>query len=255
MFVFVTVLPANPCLCSEINWQEKATTHFIIYYQKQIAQDYIDEVAARAEEYYDSIAANLSFVRYESWSWDNRAKIYIFNDAEEYREESAKPRWSGGSVSLRRKIIKTYPWAEGFLDNLLPHELGHIMFHELVGFRNNVPLWLDEGVAILQEKSDIKSNSIVMKRLLKTTAPIPIEKLNVITTRTLIVPEVFYAQSASIVDFLLSNFEKKYFVKLCKSLRSGRSLSSALKDAYHFRDFKELSDAWLEYLKNLEDSE
>ena len=258
LFLFIAIIIIlnnyNCLLYCEVDWQEHSTDHFIIYYHKQIPQDYIKEVAAKAEEYYQSIAENLGFNLYEFWLWDNRAKIYIFKDAKEYRQETSDPYWSGGNVSIRRKIIKTYPWAEGFSDRLLPHELGHIMFREFVGFKNNVPLWLDEGVATLQEKADIKNNSIMMKKLLRKTIPIPIRKLTRITQRTLIVPEVFYPQSASIVDYLLTQFGKERFVKFCKYLKDGSTFEKAIASVYNFNDLMQLEKAWIEYLKNLKDN-
>jgi hypothetical protein len=252
VFLFIAIIIIlnnyNYLLYCEVVWQEHSTNHFIIYYHKEIAEDYIKQVATKAEEYYHSIAANLGFNRYDFWLWDNRAKIYIFKDAGEYHNESNQPNWSGGSVLMRRKIIKTYPWVEGFFDKLLPHELGHIMFREFVGFKDNVPLWLDEGVAILQENSDIRDYSMVIKRLRR---PIPIDKLHKIMTGTLIIPAIFYAQSASIVDYLLSQFGKENFVKLCKYLKDGKRFEEAIESAYHFKDLKELDQAWMEYLKSL----
>lgn len=250
--ILVVVFLCDCLLYSEVNWLEYKTDHFVIYYHQQIPIEYIKEVAAKAEEYYSSIAANLGFNRYEFWRWDKRAKIYIFKDAQEYRKESKQPYWSGGSVLIRRKIIKTYPWAEGFFDKLLPHELGHIMFREFVGFKNNVPLWLDEGVAILQEKSDIKNHSIMMKGLIQKTVPIPIDKLNSISERTLIVPAIFYTQSASVVDYLLSQFGRDNFIQFCKYLKDNQSLGKALGSVYNIKDLRDLHEKWLEYLKNLE---
>jgi hypothetical protein len=245
----VIVLLASQLLYSEVDWQKHATDHFIIYYHKEIPKDYVDEVATKAEEYYQSIAANLGFSRYEFWLWDKRAKIYIFKDAKTYRDETAQSYWSSGNVLMRSKIIQTYPQIEGFFDKLLPHELGHIMFREFVGFKENVPLWLDEGVAILQEKSDIKNYSMMVKGLKKT---IPIEWLHKINNKTLIAPVVFYPESASIVDYLLSQFGKDNFIQFCKYLKDGRSFNDAITSTYHFKDLKELNEAWLEYLKNLE---
>ncbi|RKY31482.1 MAG: hypothetical protein DRP74_04810 [Candidatus Omnitrophota bacterium] len=253
ILLFFTGLISFPgtLLYGKLDWQEHSTAHFIIYYQKDIAEEYIEQVAEKAEEYYYAIADNLSFKRHDAWTWDNRAKIYIFKDKEQLEQETGKRRWHGGTVAIRKKIIKTYPWAEGFFDRLLPHELGHIMFHELVGFRNNIPLWLDEGVAMMQEKKDMETYSLLFRDLLKTSHPIPIEKLHVITPRTLIVPEIFYCQSASIVDFLLTQFEKKDFFRFSKYLKSGKSAKEALAEVYDFDDLGQLQEAWLRYLDDL----
>ena len=248
LFIVVTALFGRCLVYGEVNWQDYGTDHFIIYYHKEVPRDYVEQAAIKAEEYYQSIAVNLGFNRYEFWLWDERAKIYIFKDAQEYRIETGQPAWSGGCAVMRKKIIKTYPWSEGFFNKLLPHELGHIMFREFVGFRNNIPLWLDEGVAILQEKSEIKNYSLALKGLRMT---IPINKLNKINSNTLILPEIFYTQSASIIDYLLTKFGKDSFVQFCKRLRNGQTFDGAISSVYHFSDLKKLNEAWLEYVKSL----
>ena len=50
-------------------------------------------------------------------------------------------------------------------ENVLTHELTHIIFREYVGFGWNVPLWLDEGVAMFMEKK--KSVSMMKRELQK----------------------------------------------------------------------------------------
>ena len=249
-FLLITLvfLIGENVICAELPWQKRECDHFIIYYRKEVPEDYIEQVAVKVEEYYTSISVNLGFNVYEFWLWEKRAKIYIFKDAVEYKKVAEQPGWSGGAVSLRHKIIKTYPWNEGFFDKLLPHELGHLMFHEFVGFKNNIPLWLDEGVAISQEKSDIRNYSVMMKGL---RVSLSFNKLHNITTKTLIVPEIFYVQSASIVDYLLTQFGKDAFLKFCNSLKNGQTVEEAISSAYHFRDLKQFNQAWLEYLRLL----
>ena len=252
LFLLLTFFINHYALCAELPWQKRECSHFIIYYRKEVPEDYIEQVATKIEEYYTSISANLGFNVYEFWLWEKRAKIYIFKDAAEYQKESEQPGWSGGAVSLRHKIIKAYPWNEGFFDKLLPHEIGHLMFHEFVGFKNNIPLWLDEGVAISQEKSDIKNYSVMMKGL---RVSLPFNKLHNISTKTLVVPEIFYVQSASIVDYLLTQFGKDAFFKFCNSLKNGQTVEEAISSSYHFRDLKQFNEAWLEYLRHLGDDQ
>ena len=40
----------------------------------------IKTVEQMAESYYYEISENLGFTRYEGWTWDDRAKIYIIDD-------------------------------------------------------------------------------------------------------------------------------------------------------------------------------
>lgn len=251
IMIMADLIVSPPLYCAG-EWEKYSSSHFIIYFRKEIPKDYVKKVSEKAEEYYVSLADNFGFKLSDSWSWDKRVQIYIFKDEQEFKQDAGQRPWASGSVNISKKIIKSYPSSEDFLERVLPHELGHLVFRALAGHQNNIPLWLDEGIAISQEKAGIKSYSIMMRDFLKNHDPIPIEKMNAITPRTLIVPQIVYPQAASIVDFLLTEFKKEKFQKLCKYLRSGYSLRRALAAAYGFKDFDDLSRAWRAYLNSLE---
>jgi len=132
-------------------WNIKKSGHFILYY-KEAPQEYISEVSRCAENYYRNIADYLGFRRFNFWTWDKRCKIYFYPNKEEYLKETNAVEWSRGRVHVLKKEITTFVKDEQLLDYILPHELGHIVFREAVGFDKDLPLWLDEGVALLQEK-------------------------------------------------------------------------------------------------------
>jgi hypothetical protein len=148
----------------------------------------------------------------------------------------------------RRKDNLDIPLAEGFFHKLLAHELGYIIFREFVGQKTMLPLWLDEGVAVLQEE-EIDNYKKGVKQFLKLDLLMPVEELNKINKETLILPGIFYAQSVSIVDYLLGKFGKKQFTRFCRCLRDGSRLEEAMAAVYRFKDLRELNQAWLEYLK------
>ncbi|HQP91972.1 MAG TPA: hypothetical protein PLU24_04785, partial [Candidatus Omnitrophota bacterium] len=132
-------------LAEEDGFTEKKSTHFIVYY-KEIPEEFADQVIEYGEKYYDELTEKLGFTRYDYWTWDKRAKIYIYPDQESYIKATGQPAWSGGVAAYDQKTIWSFPREAGFFDSLLPHELGHIIFREVIGYRQ-VPLWLEEGVA------------------------------------------------------------------------------------------------------------
>ena len=137
-------------------WQTKKSQHFVIYYQ-ETTDDFINELIFSAENYYNSIVEDLGFSRMYFWSWDDRAKIYLFNNSADYLTDTRSVAWSGAQVSVKRRTIKTFIGQATFFDSILPHELTHIIFREFVGLKADLPLWLDEGVACSQEKSSLIS--------------------------------------------------------------------------------------------------
>jgi hypothetical protein len=138
LFLAGILLVAGPAFAEE-PWKEFHNSHFLVYYQ-DAPVTFAEDVAKEAEEEYDNIARNLGFTRYQGWTWDKRAKIYIFNDQEHY-VASANPSWSHGTTSTVNRVIRTFPTAHGFFDTTLPHELGHIIFREFVGEATAIPLW------------------------------------------------------------------------------------------------------------------
>jgi hypothetical protein len=231
-------------------WNITKSTHFIVYY-KNAPDRFLDELIDKAENYYDKIADNLGFRRFDFWLWDNRAKIYIYDNAKDYQVATGEPSWSSGCAYPGQKMIQSFPYAKDFFETTLPHEMGHIIFREFVGFNNPaVPVWLDEGVASYQQDLRFSAAGII-KDALENNRIIPLTKLSGIslhsTTNTATV-DLFYAQAVSVVDFLINEFGQDRFVLFCQTLRDKKNLDKALIAAYSFENIEELDKAWKRYI-------
>ena len=236
----------------EEKWNEHKGSHFIIYY-KNAPQDFVKSVEDSAEQYYDEITSNLGFTRYESWSFDDRASIYIYDDSDHYIAESRQANWSHGAASPQPKIIRTFPTAHGFFDSTLPHELGHIIFREFVGFRAQMPLWFEEGVAMYQEKARRFGANRTVQNAIKDGSFISLPELSHVRLTNKTKPEVvdlFYAEAASIVYYLFSEQGDFRFVQFCRKLSEGNPFDWALKSVYiRFNSLEDLNKSWLSYLE------
>lgn len=238
----------------EKDFKEERSTHFIVYYKDGVDKEFIKDIINTAEGYYEEIASNLDFRRYNFWLWDERAKIYIFPDKNSYQKETNQPDWSGGCASYREKKIWTYPHAAGFFDSILPHELGHIIFREFVGFENNIPLWFEEGVASYQEKSKRYAAASIVKESMSKNQLLTIDNLSNIKQPSDIVnsetAEIFYAESVSIIYFLINHFGKDRFAILCQNLKKSRTLNIALQNTYFsVMNAEDLYKQWLRSLR------
>ncbi|MDD5464727.1 MAG: hypothetical protein PHP73_00015 [Candidatus Omnitrophica bacterium] len=237
---------------AEVNasfWQTKKSPHFIVYYQ-EASGDFVGQLAASAENYYNSIVDELGFRRMDFWSWDDRAKVYLFNNGADYLNETRGLAWSGAQVSVKLRTIKTFIGQPSFFDSILPHELTHIIFREFVGSRTKLPLWLDEGVACSQEKSSLVSRMDSARAQAKQDAHLKFDKLFEIYDSTLIAPNVFYSESASIIVFLLKKYDREFFLDFSRKLRDGIQWKSALLSTYHFSNFEEMESAWKAFMLN-----
>jgi len=258
------------------NWLEKKSEHFIVYFSRG-HEDFAEEVADKAETFYDSIAEDLGYVRYSNfWKWDKRVKIYIFPDHRSYLKATGEQEWSHGIADYYKKTIISYAWGKGFLTTLLPHEMAHLIFRDFVGFKGEVPLWLDEGVAQWEEKElkherkmfvrDLTRRNLLLS--LNTLMHEDIRRINsdqIVTMQTVDAftgetftkqvsgeefVQMYYVQAFSLVGFLIERYSADNFLVFCRQLRDGKTIADALKFAYpqNMRDLTSMQKQWQEYL-------
>lgn len=234
-------------------WQEYRTRHFAIYY-KEGDPALIRNIEEWSERFYGEIIRDLGFTRFLPNSTANQISIYIYRDQEDYLQSGRQETWSHGVTYFRQRQIRTFPSAYGFFDTILPHELGHLIFRDMVGQNPTVPLWLDEGVAMFQEKAKRWGAHKVVKRAIKDGMYIPLDRLsqfplNAETSRENI--ELFYAESASVVYYMIQELGEHRFVRMCQFLKDGESFLTSLPEAYgRFRGLADLERGWLDYLQS-----
>jgi len=234
-------------------WNTKKSEHFIVYSQDS-SLSYIDELINKVESYYATITEELGFTRFQGfWTWDDRAKIYIFKNALEYQKATNQPKWSGAQANVITREVYTYKDMKDFFDIILPHELGHIIFREFIGFKRNLPLWLDEGIVSYLEKDQKKERLEMVKILVKTRSFMPLDELWNVHRYNMVTPEFFYAEATSVIDFLISTYGKERFVEFCRRLRDLRvdqDWTVVFFESYDFKDIPDMNERWMKFLSN-----
>ncbi|MFA6216328.1 MAG: hypothetical protein WDL87_01570 [Candidatus Omnitrophota bacterium] len=238
-------------VCAEPAWQQAKSTHFIVHY-KNAPLDFVNRSIEKLEACYDRITERLGFRRYNFWLWDNRALIYIHDDAGSFHAATGQPSWVSGAVRPQEKIIHTFTNASGFFESLLPHEMAHIIFREFVGFNNRaVPVCLDEGVASYQEASRVASAGQLIREAIRMNVFIRFETLVQLNPQMMgdqSVVQLFYAESVNVVDYLIRTFGADRFVSFCQALRDKQDLVRSLASTYSFGSVAEMGDAWMRSL-------
>jgi len=249
--IFFVYLPF--AAAKDNDWSVEKSTHFIVYY-KNAPNDFITQLIDKAEYYYNKIADDLGFRRFDFWLWDNRAKIYIHDDARAYQAATGQPAWSGGCAIIKEKVIHSFPYAKGFCESTLPHEMGHIIFREFVGFDNPaVPIWLDEGVASYQESAVYSSAYTTIAEAIPSNRFINLEELSRMDPHLIMDNAsvyLFYAEAVSLVDYLVKEFGKDNFILFCQNLRDKRNFERAISYVYPFKNIQELDQSWQKYLNS-----
>lgn len=250
----IVVFHAQAAFSADEKWNEHRSAHFLIYY-RSIPVDFIKTVERAAEDHYQEIARGLGFRREESWLSEKRAKIYIYESADDYMTSAKQYQWSHGAAFAAEKTIRTFPAAHGFFDSTLPHEMGHIILREFIGLEPKLPLWFEEGVAMYQEKAKRFGANAVVKNAVENGEFIPLKQLTDMRLYSDSPPqtlELFYAESASIVYYMISQLGDHNFVRFCRALKDGKNFSDALKEVYiRFKNLDDLNRSWLNYLEQI----
>ena len=273
LVLFISLILVTGSLAQE--WQALNGDHFIIYFlgNEQIAKDILD----KAEFFYRNIATELGYPRYsEFWLWDKRVKIYIYPDHQTFLKATGQPHWSQGMADYKNKTIVSYAWSKGFVESLLPHEMAHLIFRDFVGFKGEIPLWLDEGVAQWSEEPKRKQIKAVAKQFFNDDAVLSLEDMMKLDIRKVTAADrvyirstvtkkgdrgilflsgdnlinTYYIQAVSLVGFLIEKYGSYAFSSFCRELREGKKLEDALRFAYpdHMRDLNEFEQRWREYI-------
>ena len=270
MKIFVAAIVFNLFVCSgqifnskalvyaaEDDFLQQKANHFIINYHKDVDKYYVLKVKNTAEKFYRILTQEFKFIRDEVWLWDKRAKIFIAKDKADYASRFNCSPWSGACVAYRNKIIYSYPDQKEF-SSIFVHELTHIIFHEYVG-QNNLPTWLDEGIAAYMEdkygSQKYKRSLFALKQKIKSDSHIDFSTLNTVRAEALNdrgadYVTTFYLESYSIVNFIIKKYGKYKFSRFLASLRRGDTLVQSLsRVSYDLKSLEELEKKWKEFYR------
>lgn len=244
---------------SDKPWGQSKNEHFVIYYEAKGDEALAKDLLRRAQGYYQTIGEDIGYSRVNKmWTWEDRVQIFLFATQSSFLSKTSQPAWSTGyadrdSRLFNSKTIITFKQEEGFSDGLLPHEISHLILHDFIPNAARLPVWFDEGVAQLQEKNKRALARSIMKSLSQSGSYVPFSQFLNWDIRKEKDPRkarIFYAQSLSVVDYLVTKFGADKFSYLCRQLRDGKDFATALSFVYSgvFHDPQDLEKKWIVFL-------
>ncbi|HAH30949.1 MAG TPA: hypothetical protein DCL44_01395 [Elusimicrobia bacterium] len=228
----------------------KETRNFVVYEEGPAVSD---ELRNTLEDLHGNIMLDL--VAFSPWTRENKVFIFYAQKPETYRSMTGRPTWSGGSASLSERKIYLYKSEEAF--GILSHELTHMYFDSFFTTANPSPLWLSEGMAtyIQSERGYSTPNWLAQNLKLlqkgsgfKLNDLMRIENLQGADADNV---RLWYAQSYSLVRFLLKIKAGDAFYVFCKGVRDGKPVAQSLYQAYGmpYNKLSSLEYAWRYDLK------
>jgi hypothetical protein len=201
-----------------------------------------------ARELMDACQEGLARLTQDIGTYPERPiKIYIYaSDSDLKGAMISSQEWTGGVAFIDFGIIaiSISPSELDWGKKAVVHELTHLVVHQATfSPYGQLPLWLDEGLAMYNEgELDLDFRSCLEEAILND---------RLISVRSLCSPFsaysekacLSYAQSYSIVEYLLDNYGQDKMLDLLALLKQGNTYDEALTEVYGF-DINGLDTSW-----------
>ena len=201
-----------------------------------------------ARELMDACEEGLARLTQDIGTYPERPiKIYIYASTSDLQGAMIFPQeWTGGVAFTEFSTIAIgiSPARLDWGKRALVHELTHLVVHQATfSPYGQLPLWLDEGLAMYNEgELDPVFRSYLQEAILED---------ELISVRSLCSPfsaysekaRLSYAQSYSLVEYLLDNYGQDNMLDLLTILKQGSTYDEALIEVYGF-DIDGLDALW-----------
>ncbi len=175
--------------------------------------------------------------------------IYIYASSQDLRGSMIYPQeWTGGVAFTRYGII-----AIGIAPNInelnwgrrvIAHELTHLVIHQMTfNPYSDLPTWLDEGLAMTSEGELGLTFTSVLHKAKAENQLISVQSLSSPFSAYAEESSLAYAQSYSLVEYLLDVYGRQKMFKLLNTFKQGSGYDEALDRVYGF-DMDGLDALW-----------
>jgi hypothetical protein len=196
---------------------------------------------SRADKLLNAAVAALSHIKDQiGVSPKLPVKIYVYDTKEDMgpalisRSQSYDELTTTLGVLISKDTLLLLGSAEGATETIA-HELTHLVVGQATDnpFQAPLPRWLDEGLAMYNEGSLPDYNKLALAEAIASNSLISVRSLSAYTGDPNQV-NLFYAESYSIIDHLLSQYGKDKMVELLNEFKKGAYQDDALQAVYGF---------------------
>ncbi len=182
------------------------------------SQDFGETILAQASASIQRISATLG------GGLIHPINLWVYETEEDFHSSLAPGsyEWVGGEAlpSLDEASIVVVSTSDDTLVRDMPHELTHLIFHQLTGQGIIAPTWFDEGLAVYNQ---IDHEQDMTARLQKALVTHTLLRLYEISSRFPSDPDkayLAYAQSWNLVDYMYSTFGQPKMAQLIKQMNN-----------------------------------
>ena len=181
---------------------------------------------------------------------DEPVRVYIYASSTDLRGAMIYPQeWAGGVAYTRDNAIaigispQNMDWGK----RAIVHELAHLVTHQMTSNPySSIPTWLNEGISMYAEGE--------MQPVYLSYLAMAVAQDSLFSVRSLASPfsadadksYLSYAQSLSLVEFLIQEYGQEKIHSLLDVFRQGSTYDDAFISVYGF-DMDGLNTLWREY--------
>ena len=182
---------------------------------------------------------------------DKAVKIYVYGSHEDLIDALIYPQaWTGGVAFTEYGILaigippESLEWGKG----AMVHELAHLVTYQMtVNPYGDIPTWLDEGISMYAEGTLEEEYQTALTEAISGGELISMQSLSSGYPTNSEEACLLYAESHSVVDFLIHTYGRDKMLELLEVFKEGASYDSALLKVYSF-DTKGLEARWHTYI-------
>jgi hypothetical protein len=216
---------------TRFQWTVKEYPEFNIYWHDQ-SDTMMNNLLAEIQVRLDRIQMDVQIPP------ERKPKVFIYTSSAELRDAILfEQEWTGALAYPSFNIILTavssdiFDWAA----DALPHEITHLLVGEIIfGPFGDIPTWLDEGLAQYTELKmpEYKQQALDAARVADKLIPISSLSGSFPTSGSSAI--LAYAESSSIVSFLIEEYGWENMRLLLDTFKNGATSDQALMTAYSF---------------------
>jgi hypothetical protein len=173
--------------------------------------------------------------------------MYIYANTADMRDAILyEPGWTGGLAYPDSDILvigisaEQVDWGKDTEAHELTHVLvGHLTFSCL----SSIPTWLNEGIAVYAEGGPDTPARDQLQAAIDADELLPVRALSGGFSEHPDKADLSYAQSFSLVNYLVAEYGQEQLLTLFRNLRDGMTIEDALNDVYGF-GLDGLEDGW-----------
>ena len=212
------------------DWNSVTENNLTVYYY------FGDENAARAV----LNVANETVTRFSgvlNTSLDFPVKIWVYQTAQDMQPAVASRRGQGDTRSIQTlgevgaSDTALVSRDTEFLD-IVRHELTHVVTRAATrGHLVDIPIWLNEGLSTYSQNDLLPNEGTALANAIQRNTVLPLTSLGVSARGSAGEVSLFYAQSGSIVAFMIEDLGEDKFGELVAALKND-TLEGALQTVY-----------------------